>query len=68
LETTKRVLGENPIDSKKRKERRCTSREMSQSLAVIKERTKEKTSSRNIHAGYFPSWYLYHDTSPIEEE
>jgi hypothetical protein len=37
-----RVLGEYLIDSEKRKERRYTSREMSQSLTVIKGRTKEK--------------------------
>ena len=37
-----RVLGENLIDSEKRKERRYTSREMSQSLTVIRERTREK--------------------------
>jgi hypothetical protein len=44
------VLGENPIDSEKRKERRCTSREMSQSLAiaVIKGRERRRKRHRGI--------------------
>ena len=53
METTKRVLREKPIDTEKRKERRYrTPRD--HTIAVIKERTREESSSMNIYVGYFP--------------
>ena len=69
LETTKKTLGENSIDSEERtKERRYTSREISLSIAVIKRRTKGKHHRGISMLDISPSWYLYHDTSPIEKK
>ena len=44
---------ENPIDIEKRKGGRHRT-QRAQTIVVIKERTREETSSMNIHVGYFP--------------
>jgi hypothetical protein len=41
------MLGENLIDSEKRKERRCTSRQMSQSLAIAVITGREQRRKRH---------------------